>query len=359
MDTQDTSSGRIVEDPFTAGRRYAVIYADPPWHYRDQAAAGRRGVGFKYPLLDDGAIRDLPVASIAADDALLFLWVTWPKLPEVLPVIDAWGFRYKTVAFVWVKKSLQGKLAWGMGSWSRANTEPCLLGVRGRPRRASAGVHQVVEAPLGRHSEKPAEVRERIVALAGEVARIELFARRPVAGWDCWGNEAEGDSAAAPEEAREAEAAAWAVARARAAGAVRPGEIRERFGLAASRVTALLRDLTRRGLLAREGQRKGTLYRPLVPGEAPAPTPRPPAERAAATSGELLADPRARWALERAERLGGVRAVELRERFDLDGASARRLLKRLVTAGRLRQRGRARGTWYQAATPGEAGASEA
>lgn len=178
----------LVEDPFRAERRYRVIYADPPWTYRDRATAGRRGVGYKYPLLSDQGVAELPVAQIAADDALLFLWVTWPKLPEVLPIIGAWGFRFRTVAFVWVKRTrVSGVLAWGMGSWTRANTEPCLLATRGRPKRASAGVHQVVEAPLARHSEKPAEVRDRIVKLAGEVSRIELFAREIAPGWDAWG----------------------------------------------------------------------------------------------------------------------------------------------------------------------------
>jgi N6-adenosine-specific RNA methylase IME4 len=183
--------GRIIDDPFTAGRRYPIVYADPPWRYRDEARAGKRGVGFKYGLLGNQDIARLPVADIAAEDAALFLWVTWPKLPEVLPVIDAWGFRYRTVAFVWVKRSLgTGGLFWGMGSWTRANTEPCLLATRGRPKRLSGGVHQVVEAAPGAHSEKPPEVRERIVRLFGDLPRIELFARQTGAGWDAWGNQA-------------------------------------------------------------------------------------------------------------------------------------------------------------------------
>lgn len=183
-------TGRQVPDPFTAGRRYAVIYADPPWQYRDQARAGQRGVHYKYGLLGNRDIAGLPLQDVAADDAMLFLWATWPKLPEVLPIIEAWGFRYRTCAFLWVKRSRQGdKLFWGMGNYTRANTEPCLLATRGRPRRISAAVHQVVEAPVGRHSAKPALVRERIVALAGDVARIELFARERARGWDAWGND--------------------------------------------------------------------------------------------------------------------------------------------------------------------------
>lgn len=179
-----------IVDLLTTDRRYQVIYADPPWTYRDRALAGQRGVGFKYGLLADKTIEGLPVARIAADDAMLFLWVTWPKLPEVLPVIDAWGFRYRTVAFLWVKRTrISGALAWGMGNWTRANTEPCLLAIRGRPKRISARVHQVVEAPVARHSEKPTEIRDRIVQLVGDVSRIELFARCVPAGWDVWGDE--------------------------------------------------------------------------------------------------------------------------------------------------------------------------
>ena len=171
-------------------RANEVIYADPPWTYRDHATAGGRGVAYKYPVLTDADVRALPVPKIAADNAVLLLWVTWPKLAEVLPVIDAWGFNYRTVGFVWVKLTRASqRLAWGMGNWTRANTEPCLLATRGRPKRIDAGVHQVVQAPLARHSEKPVEVRERIFQLAGDVPRIELFAREVAPGWDAWGND--------------------------------------------------------------------------------------------------------------------------------------------------------------------------
>ncbi len=182
--------GRAIADPFTAGRRYEIIYADPPWTYRDQAHAGRRGVSYKYPVMRDREVASLPVGEIAAEDAVLFLWVTWPKLPEALPVLSAWGFEYRTVGFVWVKRNARRRtLFWGMGNWTRANTEPCLLATRGQPKRVSGGVHQVIESPVARHSRKPDVVRERIVALMGNVPRIELFARELFPGWDAWGNE--------------------------------------------------------------------------------------------------------------------------------------------------------------------------
>jgi len=80
-----------------------------------------------------------------------------------------------------------------MGNWTRSNTEDCLLAIRGKPIRISASVHQIIQSPIGRHSEKPMETKDRIVQLMGDLPRIELFARQKVEGWDCWGNEVESD----------------------------------------------------------------------------------------------------------------------------------------------------------------------
>jgi len=272
-------AGRVIPDPFSGTLRYRVIYADPPWTYRDQAHAGRRGVIYKYPLLTDADVERLPVERIAADDAALFLWVTWPKLPEVLPVIEAWGFRYRTVAFVWVKRTSTGKLTWGMGSWTRANTEPCLLATRGRPQRLDAGVHQVVEAPVQAHSRKPPEVRERIVRLLGDVPRIELFAREAPAGWDAWGNEAQVARAVstAPERAPRPPRALkqhrmtpeeldrfrkWVLTHTHRQGRVTRADVMAGCGLAESAATLLLRRLVAEGELERHGRTKGTWYSP-------------------------------------------------------------------------------------------------
>ena len=176
-------------------KRYSIVYADPPWRYRNYDYAytsdgrrARRGCAKEYEVQDIGWIRSLPVSEIVAEDAVLFLWVTWPLLVEGISVIGAWGFEYKTVGFVWVKEN-GGRLFWGMGNWTRSNTEACLIGVRGKIRRVDAGVHSVIKAPVGRHSSKPIEVRDRIVRLMGDLPRIELFARERVEGWDAWGNE--------------------------------------------------------------------------------------------------------------------------------------------------------------------------
>ena len=128
--------------------------------------------------------------SIAADDCALFLWATFPNLQQALEVITAWGFTFRTVAFVWVKQNRRSDgLFWGMGYWTRSNAEICIIATRGRPKRASAGVHQVVISHIEEHSKKPAEIRERIVALMGDLPRVELFARQEAPGWDVWGNE--------------------------------------------------------------------------------------------------------------------------------------------------------------------------
>lgn len=110
----------------------------------------------------------LPVAELAAPDSALFLWATFPQLPEALRLIRAWGFTYKTVAFVWLKQNRKSE-GWfyGLGFWTRGNAEVCLLATRGHPRRQAANVHQFIISPIREHSRKPDEAREKIVALMG------------------------------------------------------------------------------------------------------------------------------------------------------------------------------------------------
>jgi len=170
-------------------KKYKIIYADPPWSYDDKALAGSRGACCKYPVMTINDIANLQVKDIADDDCILFLWVTYPKLNECFNIIKAWGFEYKTVAFTWVKKTGLGTWFMGMGRWTRANAEVCLLATKGKPKRINAGVRQIVESIPEKHSKKPNEVREKIVQLCGDLPRIELFARERVIGWDAWGNE--------------------------------------------------------------------------------------------------------------------------------------------------------------------------
>lgn len=169
-------------------RKYQIIYADPPWSYRNKGTRAAADRHYRTMSIED--IKALPVADIAADNCMLFLWATFPMIREALDTIEAWGFAYKTVAFVWVKRNRKsGGWFWGLGNWTRSNAEVCLLAIKGRAKRASAAVHSIIDAPVGRHSAKPAEARERIVGLVGDVPRIELFAREKVPGWDCWGDE--------------------------------------------------------------------------------------------------------------------------------------------------------------------------
>ncbi len=175
-------------------KKYQIIYADPPWSYKDKALAGNRGAICKYPVMTIEDIKKLPVNELADKDCVLFLWVTMPKLNEVFDVIKSWGFEYKTVAFTWVKKNKKSdSWFWGMGRWTRANAELCLLATKGSPKRLSAAVHSVIDTPIEAHSKKPHLVRERIRLLVGGGNAVELFAREKPEGWDVWGNEVESD----------------------------------------------------------------------------------------------------------------------------------------------------------------------
>lgn len=176
-------------------KKYKVIYADPPWRYKVYSSKGLgRSAEMHYPTMDIESIKALPVSELADKDCALFLWVTAPCLVECLSVLESWGFTYKTIAFVWIKKNRRAdSLFWGMGYWTRSNAELCVLATKGNPKRVSAGVHQVLLTHIEEHSKKPQEARDRIVQLMGDVPRIELFARTRPEGWDVWGNEVESD----------------------------------------------------------------------------------------------------------------------------------------------------------------------
>jgi N6-adenosine-specific RNA methylase IME4 len=171
-------------------RKYQLIYADPPWTYRDKANAGERGACHKYKVMTLEQICALPVQTITAENCLLAMWWVPPMPLEALKVVEAWGFKLKTMkGFTWHKTTKFGKSHFGMGNWTRANTEDCLFATRGKPVRVSASVRQFINAEKGRHSEKPQEARDRLVQLIGDVPRIELFSRGRFKGWDVWGDE--------------------------------------------------------------------------------------------------------------------------------------------------------------------------
>ncbi len=176
--------------------KYGAILIDPPWSFRvwsEDTGAGR-SPSAHYDTMSPEDIAALPISDYAADDCALFCWACWPSFPEALTCIKTWGFEYKTMGFVWVKG--EGlpmfpediKTQVGMGYWSRANTEPCILATRGKPKRQDAGVRQVILDKRRQHSRKPTETYERIERLvAGPY--LELFARSRRDGWTSLGNE--------------------------------------------------------------------------------------------------------------------------------------------------------------------------
>lgn len=191
-------------------KKYQIIYADPPWKYAFPGTRVKRADDYSTMTTDE--ICSIPIVNIADENCVLFVWGIWTAIEDCLKVIRAWGFEYKTVGFVWVKtKSDHAKQYtflpeesfddfFGMGMWTRSNTEYLLIGTKGKPSPISHSVKQLVYAPMRKHSQKPNEVSERIVELMGNLPRIELFARTndkidqyETRGWDVWGNEVESD----------------------------------------------------------------------------------------------------------------------------------------------------------------------
>lgn len=171
---------------------FGAIMADPPWTFATYSAKGKgRSAEQHYGCMSLDDIKALPVADVAAPDCCLFLWATNPMLPQALEVMAAWGFAYKTVAFCWTKPGFMG-----LGYWTRANAELCLLGTRGKPKRQDAGVRMLIEAKRREHSRKPDEARDRIARLVPG-PYCELFAREQSPGWSAWGLEIDRFKAAA------------------------------------------------------------------------------------------------------------------------------------------------------------------
>lgn len=176
-------------------KKYQIIYADPPWRYRDKRKnpktdRPRKYGGIGYPTMAVEEICELPVKNISDDNCILFIWVTFPILEEVFKVIKAWGFEYKTLGFSWIKiNKNDGKPFFGIGHYTKSNCEVCLIGLKGKVKPISDQISSVIISKRGIHSEKPHIIREKIVKLCGDLPRIELFFRYNIPGWDCWGDE--------------------------------------------------------------------------------------------------------------------------------------------------------------------------
>jgi N6-adenosine-specific RNA methylase IME4 len=177
-------------------KKYNVIYADPPWSYVFSKTSSR-SVTDKYPVMSSEDLININIPS--ADNSVLLMWATYPKLKEAINLGEKWGFEYKTVAFTWIKKNKIADTPFvGMGYYTRSNAEIVLLFTKGKPiKRVTHDVEQILFSEIGKHSQKPDEVRKRIVRLFGDVPRLELFARSregffpdyEYEGWDVFGNE--------------------------------------------------------------------------------------------------------------------------------------------------------------------------
>ena len=189
-------------------KKYQIIYADPPWQYGSKELYGDKINGYKdgqrkrfakleriYPTMNLQQIKDLPVKEITADNCACFMWSTDSHLKESIEVMESWGFRYKTIAFVWLKKYGTGTRVYNFAPWTLKSTEICLLGIKGKMSKYKSrnDIKALVEAERTEHSKKPQEVMYRIENLFGGLEKIELFARSKRIGWDVWGNEVESD----------------------------------------------------------------------------------------------------------------------------------------------------------------------
>jgi N6-adenosine-specific RNA methylase IME4 len=195
-------AGRVIEQPEVRSLpnvqgRYAVIYADPPWRFVTYSPRGEaRSAASHYECMTFVDLCRLPIREHAAADCSLLLWATDPMLKNALALIEAWGFTYKTVAFTWAKLNSSvinppyssKDFFTGMGYWTRANPELCLLATIGKPRRLSKAVRQLIISPRREHSRKPDEAYGRIEDLVSG-PYLELFARRSRRGWTSWGNQ--------------------------------------------------------------------------------------------------------------------------------------------------------------------------
>lgn len=180
-------------------KKYDIIYADPPWDYGgkmqfdksstsvDTIDLGKSifisAANFKYPTVKTKDLKKIPILDIAKDDCLLFMWVTNPHLAQGIALGEAWGFEYRTVAFVW------DKMMHNPGQYTMSYCELCLVFKRGRiPKpRGARNIKQLIRVPRGEHSEKPLEVLEGIQKMFPSQEKIELFARKKQKGWDVWG----------------------------------------------------------------------------------------------------------------------------------------------------------------------------
>ncbi len=173
--------------------KYDIVLADPPWQYKAYKKGGHGKARDHYHDMSIDEICALPIADILNNNAALFLWTTWPFIFDAERVIDEWGFQYKTIAWVWVKMKRSGfGFHFGMGSYTRANSEPCLLAIKGNMPVIDKAIQSIIYAPVRSHSQKPDDQYRKIESLYPDCNYLELFARKDQDNWDVWGNEMNG-----------------------------------------------------------------------------------------------------------------------------------------------------------------------
>jgi len=202
-DTKNRTKKNVLPDEMVYSKlpkkKFDIIYADPPWHYNgklqfDKSSKSSDVIdlkkkifistpGFKYPTMKTTELMKIPIQDIAADDCILFMWTSNPHLAQAIELGKAWGFEYRTVAFVW------NKMNHNPGKYTLSNCELCLLFKHGRipTPRGARNVKQLVQSPRKKHSEKPIEVMEGIEKMFPHHKRIELFAKNKTKGWESWG----------------------------------------------------------------------------------------------------------------------------------------------------------------------------
>lgn len=182
-------------DIYNTNKKYNIIYADPPWSYKqkqinfqhyDRGKKYINSVNEHYNTMSNNELIEMKevINNISEKDCLLFMWATSPNLDVALDLGKKWGFEFKTVAFVWDKQRTN------YGFYTLSQCELCLVFKKGKiPKKQANNIKQFLSKKVEKHSKKPDEIRERIDAMFNKCSRIELFARQTVEGWDCWGNE--------------------------------------------------------------------------------------------------------------------------------------------------------------------------
>jgi len=181
-------------------KKYNIIYADPPWKFGSKSYQdGNRNMldldKTQYDTMTIEQLKQLKIKNITDNDCICFMWVTDSHLKEGIGVLEAWGFKYKTIGFNWIKQYKSGANCVNFAPWTLKSWEICLIGIRGTmgKYKIANNIKGLLEEIRTKHSQKPQEARNRIEKLFGNLPKIELFAREKTEGWDVWGNEVESD----------------------------------------------------------------------------------------------------------------------------------------------------------------------